>query len=44
MILLGMTCFYPIAGIAWRQQKAQQADKTGHAVHDKGKWVDVFAA
>jgi hypothetical protein len=44
MILAGMTCFYPIAGIAWRQRKAQLADKTGHADHYKGKWVDVFAA
>jgi hypothetical protein len=44
MILEGMTCFYPIAGIAWRQQKAQQAGKTGHAGHDQRKWVDVFAA
>jgi hypothetical protein len=44
MILVRMTCFYPIAGIAWRQQKARLADKTGHAGHDRGKWVDVFAA
>ena len=44
MIFAGMTCFYPIAGIAWQQQKARLADMAGHAGHDRGKWVDVFAA
>ena len=44
MILAGMACFYPIAGIAWHKQMAQQAGKAGHAGHDQGKWVDVFAA
>jgi hypothetical protein len=44
MILAGTTCFYPIAGIDWRQQKTRLANKTGHAWFDKGKWADVFAA